>query len=212
MDDKSVADCFPGSSCLTCLWQLSGCSVAKSGRTVASEVHVAAAANLRDCHSTSIARSLRSQDQHSRRPDRRRDGATGPADRKRRARRRLSVGRYPACGSTDRQRRSRSRELACQSTLAGSLVLWAPSRPTISNALARSYAQPEASKQVGCAQVQELAPYGAAAIQALKKEGLWTAVEPKLVYAQSISAAKQFADSGNVAAAFTALSLVINTS
>ena len=54
----------------------------------------------------------------------------------------------------------------------------------------------------------ELAPYGAAAVQALKKAGLWKAVEPKLVYGQSISVAKQFADSGNVAAAFTALALL----
>ena len=69
-------------------------------------------------------------------------------------------------------------------------------------------AKPEI-KQIGCAR-PELAPYGAAALQALKKAGLFAAVEPKLVYAQSISAAKQFADSGNTAGSFTALSLVYN--
>lgn len=88
----------------------------------------------------------------------------------------------------------------------GRLVLWAPQRSDI-NGL-RDLASPHVN-QVGCAR-PELAPYGAAAIQALKREGVWQAVEPKLVYGQSISAAKQFADSGNVAAAFTAFSLIIN--
>jgi molybdate transport system substrate-binding protein len=88
----------------------------------------------------------------------------------------------------------------------GQLVIWAPTRPDI-NSLA-DLAGPQV-RQVGCAR-PELAPYGAAAVQALKKEGLWQAVEPKLVYGQSISVAKQFADSGNTAASFTALSLVHN--
>jgi molybdate transport system substrate-binding protein len=86
----------------------------------------------------------------------------------------------------------------------GRLVLWAPQRKDIGSL--RDLATTGVNR-VGCAR-PELAPYGAAAVQALKKEGLWKAVEPKLVYGQSISAAKQFADSGNVAAAFTALSLV----
>jgi len=86
----------------------------------------------------------------------------------------------------------------------GRLVLWAPQRSDITSL--RDLAAPSVN-QVGCAR-PELAPYGAAAVQVLKHEGLWNAVEPKLVYGQSISAAKQFADSGNVAAAFTALSLV----
>lgn len=86
----------------------------------------------------------------------------------------------------------------------GSLVLWAPQRPDITGL--RDLASPQV-RRVGCAK-PELAPYGAAAVQALKKAGLWKAVEPKLVYGQSISVAKQFADSGNVAAAFTALALL----
>ena len=83
-------------------------------------------------------------------------------------------------------------------------MLWAPSRPDITKL--QDLAGPRVT-QVGCAR-PELAPYGAAAVQSLKKEGLWDAVSPKLVYAQSISVSKQFADSGNVAASFTALSLV----
>jgi molybdate transport system substrate-binding protein len=88
----------------------------------------------------------------------------------------------------------------------GVLVLWAPSRPDIGGI--RDLAEPGV-KRVGCAR-PELAPYGAAAVESLKKAGVWAAVEPKLVYGQSISTSKEFADSGNVAAAFTALSLVKN--
>jgi len=55
-----------------------------------------------------------------------------------------------------------------------------------------------------------LAPYGQAAIEALKNAGLWDALNPKLVYAISISQAKQFAESGNAEAALTAYSLVLH--
>ena len=54
-----------------------------------------------------------------------------------------------------------------------------------------------------------LAPYGQAAVEALKNAGLWEAVQPKLVYANSISMAKQIAATGNADVAFTAYSLVL---
>jgi molybdate transport system substrate-binding protein len=56
-----------------------------------------------------------------------------------------------------------------------------------------------------------LAPYGNAAVQSLKKLGLWEAIEPKVVYAQSINAAKQYAETGNTEAAFTAYALVLHS-
>jgi molybdate transport system substrate-binding protein len=56
----------------------------------------------------------------------------------------------------------------------------------------------------------ELAPYGQATIEALRNVGLWETVHPKLVYANSISQAKQLATSGNADAAFTAYSLVLH--
>jgi len=55
----------------------------------------------------------------------------------------------------------------------------------------------------------ELAPYGQATIEVLKNSHLWEAVQPKVVYANSISQAKQMAASGNADAAFTAYSLVL---
>ncbi len=55
-----------------------------------------------------------------------------------------------------------------------------------------------------------LAPYGQAAVEALKSARLWEAVQPKIVYANSISMSKQLAASGNADAAFTAYSLVLH--
>ena len=54
----------------------------------------------------------------------------------------------------------------------------------------------------------EAAPYGRAAVEALQALKLWTAVEPKVVYSQSVAQAKQFAASGNADAAFLPRSLV----
>ena len=56
----------------------------------------------------------------------------------------------------------------------------------------------------------ELAPYGQATIEALKNSHIWEAVQAKVVYASSISQAKQMAASGNADAAFTAYSLVLH--
>ncbi|MDQ6704365.1 MAG: molybdate ABC transporter substrate-binding protein [Acidobacteriota bacterium] len=57
----------------------------------------------------------------------------------------------------------------------------------------------------------ELAPYGQAAVESLKSLKLWRTIQSKVVYAPNISAAKQYADTGNGDAAFTALALVIDS-
>ena len=56
----------------------------------------------------------------------------------------------------------------------------------------------------------QLAPYGQATIEVLKNAGLWEATQSKIVYANSISMAKQMAATGNAEAAFTAYSLVLH--
>jgi len=56
----------------------------------------------------------------------------------------------------------------------------------------------------------KLAPYGLATVETLQKLGLWKAIQPKIVYAETINAAKQFAGTGNADVAFTAYSLVIH--
>jgi molybdate transport system substrate-binding protein len=53
-----------------------------------------------------------------------------------------------------------------------------------------------------------LAPYGAAAQQALEHAGLWTAVKKKIVYGENVRQALQLFDSGNADVVLTALSLV----
>lgn len=54
----------------------------------------------------------------------------------------------------------------------------------------------------------KLAPYGLAAKETLEELGLWNVVQPKLVTAESINQAYQFAASGNAELAFIALSQV----
>ena len=53
------------------------------------------------------------------------------------------------------------------------------------------------------------APYGRAAVAALRHEGLEAAVAPKLVLGENISQAAQSAQSGNAAAGIIALSLAL---
>src|SRR6202044_1852720 len=55
----------------------------------------------------------------------------------------------------------------------------------------------------------ELAPYGQAAVEALRGAGLWDRVESKVVYADNINMAKQYGASGNADAVLTAYSLVL---
>lgn len=55
----------------------------------------------------------------------------------------------------------------------------------------------------------KIAPYGAAAVAALKKIGVYETLEPKFVQGANISQTLQFADSGAAEYAFVALSQVI---
>lgn len=86
----------------------------------------------------------------------------------------------------------------------GQLVLWAPRRSDIHSL--EDLTRPDI-RAIGIAK-PEFAPYGEAAVETLKNTGLWDKVEKKIVYAPNISIAKQFADTGNTEASFTALSLV----
>lgn len=52
------------------------------------------------------------------------------------------------------------------------------------------------------------APYGAAAREMLKNAGLWTALQPKVVYGENVLQAFQFAESGNADACITSWSMV----
>jgi molybdate transport system substrate-binding protein len=57
----------------------------------------------------------------------------------------------------------------------------------------------------------KLAPYGAAAVQALQKLGAYDRVQAKLVQGENIAQAYQFVATGNAQLGFVALSQVVNT-
>jgi molybdate transport system substrate-binding protein len=56
----------------------------------------------------------------------------------------------------------------------------------------------------------EHAPYGRAAVAALRKAGIYDQVAAKLVYGENISQAAQFVQSGNAQAGIVALSLAVS--
>lgn len=87
----------------------------------------------------------------------------------------------------------------------GQLAVWAPSGAA--NAL-QALSGP-GIRFVAIAQPAH-APYGAAAVEALKSAGLWEKIQPKLVYAGNVNQAKQLAATGNADAALTAYSLVMH--
>jgi len=90
----------------------------------------------------------------------------------------------------------------------GQLALWIPKAVTGSAPQLKDLAAPRI-RYIAIAQ-PALAPYGVASVEALKAANLWDSLESKIVYATSISQARQMAASGNADAAFTAYSLVIH--
>lgn len=57
----------------------------------------------------------------------------------------------------------------------------------------------------------EHAPYGTAAKQALERTGIWSAVEPRIVYGSNIRDAMHLVDSGNAELGIVALSLAVKS-
>jgi molybdate transport system substrate-binding protein len=55
----------------------------------------------------------------------------------------------------------------------------------------------------------DVAPYGKAAEEVLRKRGLWDAIQPRLVLGDTITQAAQFATTGNAAGGLLAYSLVL---
>lgn len=88
----------------------------------------------------------------------------------------------------------------------GVLVLWIPSGSKIQIERIEDLQKSEV-KTIAIAK-PELAPYGKATVQALQATGIWSQIEPKVVYAQNVSQTRQFASSGNAEAAFIPLALV----
>jgi molybdate transport system substrate-binding protein len=91
----------------------------------------------------------------------------------------------------------------------GVLALWSPSAAAPVNRI-KDLTLPQV--RVIAVAKPELAPYGAATIEALRAEGILDRVKAKIVYSDNISMAKQYGTSGNADAVFTAYSLVMKES
>ncbi|MBI4338899.1 MAG: molybdate ABC transporter substrate-binding protein [Chloroflexi bacterium] len=90
----------------------------------------------------------------------------------------------------------------------GHLVLWVRKDSLLEVGSLGDLAKPEV-KRVAIAN-PEHAPYGVAAREALRAAGLWDALGPKLVLAESVRQALQYAETGNVDAAAVSHSLVVH--
>jgi molybdate transport system substrate-binding protein len=91
----------------------------------------------------------------------------------------------------------------------GKLVLYVPNSSAVNPSQGlRALLSPKV-KKIALANPQH-APYGRAAVEALKKEGLYDALQSKFVIGENISQAAQFVQSGNADAGIVALSLALS--
>ena len=88
----------------------------------------------------------------------------------------------------------------------GRLVLWTPANSRLN--VNRLEDLERANISLIAIAKPDIAPYGKAAVEALKSLNLWPQLESRIVYASNVAQAKQFAASGNADAAFIPLSLV----
>jgi molybdate transport system substrate-binding protein len=94
----------------------------------------------------------------------------------------------------------------------GEIAIWAPSGSNLDPAKQMWKALLDPSVQKIAIANPEHAPYGRAAVAALKKAGIYEQVQSKLVYGENISQAAQFVQSGNAQAGIIALSLALSPS
>src|SRR5882672_5619014 len=92
----------------------------------------------------------------------------------------------------------------------GRIVIWMPQGVKVDlNAQGMNALLDAAVQKIAIANPAH-APYGRAAVAAMKKAGIYEKVEPKLVYGENISQAAQFVQSGNAQAGIVALSLAVS--
>ena len=92
----------------------------------------------------------------------------------------------------------------------GRIVIWMPSDSKIDLLAQKWNALLDPTVQKIAIANPEHAPYGRAAVEALKHAGIYEKVQPKLVYGENISQAAQFVQSGNAQAGIIALSLAVS--
>lgn len=95
-----------------------------------------------------------------------------------------------------------------QTYAQGRIVMWARDAAQLPGSL-------EALRQSNYSKVAianpDHAPYGLAAREALQKAGLWSSLEPRLVFGSNVQQAMMFAQSGNAEVSIVALSLAISS-
>jgi molybdate transport system substrate-binding protein len=92
----------------------------------------------------------------------------------------------------------------------GRIVIWAPADAKLDVAKLGWKALLDPSIQKIAIANPEHAPYGRTAVAAMQKAGIYEQVKPKLVYAENISQAAQFVQSGNAQAGIVAMSLAVS--
>ena len=96
-----------------------------------------------------------------------------------------------------------------QTYASGRIVIWAPANSSLDvTSLGWKALLDPAIKKIAIANPDH-APYGQAAVAALKSAGIYEQVKDKLVYGENISQTAQFVQSGNAQAGILALSLVL---
>lgn len=91
----------------------------------------------------------------------------------------------------------------------GRLVLWTPANASVNPASLRWNALLDPRVEKIAVANPAHAPYGLAAMAALKRAGIYDRVKTKLVFGENISQAAQFVQSGNAQAGILALSLTL---
>jgi len=92
----------------------------------------------------------------------------------------------------------------------GRIVIWMPADSKVDLLAQKWNALLDPSIQKIAIANPEHAPYGRAAVDALKHAGLYDKVQSKLVFGENISQAAQFVQSGNAQAGIIALSLAVS--
>jgi molybdate transport system substrate-binding protein len=92
----------------------------------------------------------------------------------------------------------------------GRTVIWMPPESSVDLSKLGWNALLDASVRKIAIANPEHAPYGRAAVAALKKAGIYEQVKAKLVYGENISQAAQFVQSGNAQAGIVAMSLAVS--
>ena len=93
----------------------------------------------------------------------------------------------------------------------GRIVIWTPADSKVNVTELGWRALLNGSVQKIAIANPEHAPYGRAAVAAMQKAGMYDQVKAKLVYADNISQAAQFVQSGNAQAGIVALSLAVSS-